>query len=145
MSKAKRIGYGYKRHPADFEHAKCERVYLDHPGSGRQERGQLFVPGALRPRDVVVLLDARDLGARATEAVEAAGASIEISPLPGEPRRVGSPLIFNPNPQQKSAIRALYLNPGYTLRYALDRTEEIMGWRVSRNMLVRMFGNRHKR
>ncbi len=145
MSKAKRIGYGYKRHEADFEHTKCESVYLDHPGSGRVERGQLFVAGSLRPGDVVVLLDARDLGARATEAVEAAGASIEISPLPGEPRRVGPPLIFNPTPEQKAAIGVLYLNPGYTLRYVLDRAEEIMGWRVSRNMLVRAFGNRHKR
>ncbi len=145
MSKAKRIGYGYKRHPADFEHAKCERVYFDHSGSGRVERGQLFVPGALRPGDVVVLLDARDLGAKATSAVEAAGASVEVSPLPGEPRRAGSPLIFDPTPEQRAAIRALYLNPGYTLRYLLDRAEEIMGWLFSRNMLVRAFGNRHKR
>ena len=105
----------------------------------------MFEAGAMRPGDTVVLLDKRELGKKATDAVRTAGLSIDVCPLTTEPRRVGPPLKFNPTPEQEDAIRTLYLNPGYTLRYVLDRAEEIMGWRVSRNMLVRRFGNRHKR
>lgn len=140
-----RIGYGYNRHEADFAHVKCNRVYLDFPGSGRIERGQLLSAGGLRPGDTVALLDARDLGKKATEAVEARGITIEVYEPMGEPRRVGAPRKFTPDPEQDAKIKALWLNPGYTLKYVMDRAAEIMDRSVGRHQLVHRYGNRHKR
>lgn len=145
MSRHKRYGYGYQRHEADFGHAKCDRLFLDFKGTGRTERGELFVDGVLRPGDVIVLLDARDLGAKATEAIEEMGLTIEVMPIAGKPRRVGAPLRFDPDPEQDAKLRTLWLNPGYTLRYILTRAHEIMEAPVSRNQLTRRYGNRHKR
>jgi len=140
-----RTGYGYDRAEKDFAHVNVDRVYLDFSGSGRVERGQLLAPGVLRPGDTVVLLDARDLGAKATKAVEAAGLSIEVCDPPPQPARVGKPPKFDPDPEQDAKIRALWLNPGYTLQYIKDRAAEIMGEPVERHQLVYRYKNRHKR
>jgi hypothetical protein len=140
-----RIAYGYNRREADFARLDVDRVYLDMPGSKRVERGAMMQPGALRHGDVIVLVDAGDLGKRQTAAARAMGVSVEVVE-PDEPlRRPGAPALFDPNAEQDAYIKTLWINPGYSLRYILERASELMGMDVKRHHLVFRYGNRHKR
>ena len=140
-----RVGYGYDVTEAAFAHARVDRVMLDVPGSGRRERGAMLEPGKLREGDTLVLLSASDLGQNAWAAIETMGVAIETCPPAAPPKRSGAPLKFNPDPKQDTDIKALYLNPGFTLAYVLRRATEIMGYTVKRHHLVRAYGNRHLR
>ena len=140
-----RIGYGYDVTPEAFAHAKVDKVYLDVPGSGRRERGALLETGRLRLGDVVVLLSPDALGPKAWAAVKGLGVGVETCPPAGPAKRPGAPLVFDPDHKQDSDIKALWLNPGFTLAYVLRRATEIMGKPVYRHHLTRAYKNRHKR
>lgn len=141
-----RVGYGYNRHPGDFAHLDLDKLWIDMPGSGRCERGDMLRDGGVRPGDEFFLLAEGELGSKhAAEAILSQGASIHVVPPPRERRPPGAPAKFTPTPEQDAAIKALWLNPGYTLRYVLDRAQDIMGGEVRRHQLIHRYGNRHKR
>ena len=140
-----RVGYGYDVTEAAFAHARVDKVWLDVPGSGRRERGAMLETGNLREGDTLVLVKREHLGPVATIFVRAEGVEIETCPPAAPPKRSGAPLKFNPDPKQDDDIKALYLNPGFTLAYVLRRATEIMDKPVYRHHLVRAYGNRHLR
>lgn len=140
-----KIAYGYNRHPDDLSPIGADRVYVDMPNTKRQERGAMLAPGAMREGDVVAVFDLRDLGEHTRREIKQRGASIEVVEVNGAARKPGAPPKFTPTPEQDSAIKTLWLNPGYTLGYVLDRAKQIMGEPVARHQLVHRYGNRHKR
>ena len=140
-----RNGYGYNVTEAAFAHAGVDRVWLDVTGSGRRERGAMLEMGNLREGDTLVLLSASDISENLARVILDRGAMIETCPPVTKPKRPGAPLKFDPDLQQDDAIRALWLNAGYTLAYVKRRAGEIMGKPVARHQLTHRYGNRHKR
>ncbi len=140
-----RVGYGYKRHERDFMRLDVGKVWLDMPGTGRHERGSMLRPGGLRAGDVIVVLDARDLGKRVTDAVDAMGITVEVCPPDGPLRAPGAPAKYNPDEVADAAVQVLWVNPGYSMSYVLRRASEMVGMDVKRHHLVHRYGNRHKR
>lgn len=141
-----RVGYGYNRHPDDLKALGCERVWIDVARSKRAERGGMFAAGGLRDGDTLVLLDARDLAMpNARHELAELGVTLEIAKPSGSGKRIGAPRKFLPNDDQDAQIKALWLNPGFTLSYVIERAEQIMGRPVARHHLIYRYGNRHER
>lgn len=126
----------------------AERVWVDYPGSNREERAALFENG-LRRGTTLLLLRRADLGAgREPERFEALaadkGAIIEVR-TPEKPSRAkpGPAPKFFPDYRQERRIRHYWHGP-FSPKAALDVAQEEMGFEVSRNMLNKHLGVRSR-
>ena len=131
-----RIGYGYKRAEADFAHANVQSIWIDHPGTERNERTWVL-RRALRRGYTLVLLSPGDLGAGGEIPMLRAeladrGVEIEICPADKLPAKRGPKPAFAPDPEQDAQISALWHSPDYSQAYVLRRASEIMGMEVRR-------------
>lgn len=141
-----KLAYGYNRREQDFAHIEPDKLWLDMPGTNRQEQGDMFRDGAIHEGDEVHVVSEGDLRpASLKNIIRERGATLHVSPPPRESRPPGAPAKFNPTPEQSEQIRTLWLNPGYTLRYVLTRAAEILGHDVKRHQLIYRYGPRHKR
>lgn len=105
----------------------------------------MMIHGALRSEDVIVVLDAGDVGVAATAAIQRFGVSIEVNAPDGPLPMPGAPAKFVPTDEQDANIKALWFNPGYKPSYIMLRVREIMGWDVQRHHMTHRYGNRHQR
>lgn len=140
-----KFGYGINRTIAELEKAGAERCYIDHDGSRRTERNQLFAD--LRKGDTVILLARGDLGrGRETERLEAliadAGATVEAKEPPDGARKPPGPKPrFNPTPEEHRRVQHYW--QGHLSRpEARRQIEKIMGMPVSDSQLNRHIGPR---
>jgi hypothetical protein len=140
-----KFGYGINRTIAELEKAGAERCYIDHDGSRRTERNQLFAD--LRKGDVVILLARGDLGrGREIERLEAliadAGAKVEAKEPPEGARKPPGPKPkFNPTPEEHRRVQHYW--QGHLSRpEARRQIEKIMGMPVSDSQLNRHIGPR---
>ena len=144
-----RIGYGFRRTPADFTDANVERVYIDHPGTDREERSDML-RFALREGDTLVLLRRGDLGAGGEipmieQHLTDNEITLEISEAPApESGKPGPKPKFDPSPEQDRKIKRLWHDPRNTQKYVLDRAAEIMGFEVKRHHLTHRYKARMK-
>lgn len=149
-----RIGYGYKRRHSDFEKANVERIWIDHPGTMRADRQDLFLSG-LRPGDTLVLLAPGDLGAGGEipmlrRELERMNVEIDIVPTKtGEAGTPGRPGRFNPTKEQLSRLKRLYTNPAYGGGHVYTEACKMVGWKPTKKnkelvriWLWRKFGKR---
>ena len=132
-----RLGYGYKRRRSDFDHANVDKVYIDHPGTRRDERTEMLVNG-MRRDDVLVLLAPGDLGAGGEipllrKELKAMGVSIEIAEGPArETASPGRPAAFKPSDDQVRRLKKLWTDGRYGGRYVLDAGCEMAGWKLDK-------------
>lgn len=149
-----RIGYGYKRQFRDFENANVERVWIDHPGTKRVERNDMFENG-MRPTDTIVLLAPGDLGAGGEipllrSELARLGVKVEIAEgLAQEHGQRGRPARFNPTDEQRKRLKRLYTNPLYGGGGVYEEACKMVGWEPTkknkeliRNWLWRRYGKR---
>ena len=140
-----KFGYGINRTIAKLEAVGAERCYIDHDGSRRTERNQLFAD--MRKGDTVILLARGDLGrGREIERLEAliadAGAKVEAKEPPDGARKPPGPKpTFNPTPEQKRRVQHYWQGP-LQRQEALRQIAEIMGMPVSDGQLNRHIGPR---
>ena len=124
----------------------CEKVFADYKGTNRQELNMLLVRGGVRKGDTLCVRSLGDLGqgaesTRIRKLVEAKGVKIEILPVEKELKVQGRPKKFAPTPDQKEHLCVLWYSPA-TLSHVLDRAEDIMGQKVTRDKLYYICGNR---
>lgn len=144
-----RIAYGYGRTERDFRHTTWDRLFLDGKGTDRAERIEAFK--ALRAGDTLVLLYRGDL-ARGVgfeqfwQTLEGLGVSVEECAPPveiGPPKKRGAPAVFDPSPEQRKKIEALWYRPDvYVGSYVARRASEILGQEVTLNHLNYRLGRR---
>lgn len=143
--------YGYER-PARDVPADMDRVCIDGPTTGRQERDDMMLSIAHDDdwpdgHDVyVVSLGDLGRGAEAAgirRAIEREGNRLHVLDAGPKPDRRGRPRDFDPTPEQDAKIRALY-HSFNAMRFVLDRVEQIMGARYEAHHLKRQYGNRWK-
>jgi hypothetical protein len=145
-----RIGYGYRRTPADFSGVNVEKVYIDHPGTDRAERSDML-RYVLREGDTLVLLRRGDLGAGGEipmieQHLVGMDIAVEVADVaPVERGTPGRKPAFDPNTEQDKKIKRLWHDPRNTQKYVLDRASEIMGHEVKRHHLTHRYKARIKK
>lgn len=145
-----RIGYGFGCTPSDFSGVNVEKVYIDHPGTDREERSDML-RYALREGDTLVLLRRGHLGAGGEipmleQHCQQHGIEIEVADVP-EPERgtPGRKPAFAPSPDQDRKIKRLWHDARNTQKYVLARASEIVGMEVKRHHLTHRYGARIKK
>lgn len=111
----------------------------------RPERGQMLRD--LRGGEIVRVRFLRDLGGSPKAdklwlaRIEARGATVE-EVRPETPARPAHrpPSVFDPTPEQRERIRAVWLDESRSLRERCDGVADILGRRVSRQVLYWHFG-----
>ena len=122
-----------------------KRVYVEDDLKRRTQRAQLL--GDLRAGDVVRVRFLRDLGGSPAAdklwraRIEAKGATVE-EVRPDRPVRPAHrpPSVFNPTADQRARIRSVWLDENRSLRDRCDGVADILGRRVSRQVLYWHFG-----
>lgn len=102
--KPRRVGYIFNRSRRDAAHMNVDvqprdglmHLFIDAPGTRRQNLGAMIDPDALRPGDVIVVCALSDFGkgqeaSRIVAMIEAQGARVEVEASPA-PKRGGKRL-----------------------------------------------------
>lgn len=131
-----RVGYGFKRKRSDFDKANVEKVWIDHHGTGREERTDMLVVG-IRPGDTIVLLAPGDLGAGGEiplirREMQERRVTIEVVPLTKETAPPGRPPAFKPDAELERRLKRLWTDGRYGGRYVLDKGCEAAGWKPTK-------------
>lgn len=139
-----RLGYGYNKKAADFKGHGCDTIFLDYPGTQREERHLLFLKLDGGQWCELFLAAPGDLGrgaevARLIYRLNALGVAIVHPDKPLKER--GRPAKFNPDPEDDRRLRKLWksaASPGYVL----DKASEVTGSKVEKHQLIYRYGNR---
>ena len=140
-----KVGYGYNRSEADLKSAGAEKVYIDTKKT-RDERARMFSGGMhIRKGDTLVLMSIRDLGGSPLadkqwrKRCEDMGISLEVveKPAVSSGRPAHRPRKYQPNMRD----REIWLNGLFSEVSRLNTIEEHNGFRVSKGVLNRRYGN----
>lgn len=146
----RRIGYGYERREKDFDHAKCDVVFVDHKTDGRAGRHAAFA--AAFAGDVIVLLAPGDLGRgeeirMAKSRAKAHGVTVEVcQPVGGDPGRPQGIVLSEKHLAEAERdwkgglYQTAYIAETVARRSGLPATQENI--EKARQWLYRRFGSR---
>ena len=131
------IGYGYKRSETDLRKMGAERVFID-TDRARPERADMMIHKQVRPGDTVLVLHLLDLGGTqmASESfralIEARGATVKVAPGDWDVRG-GRPRKFDPQGDDDTYCRDIWLNQYYTVATKLAKISKRIGHTVLRS------------
>lgn len=152
-----RIGYGYRRRERDFAKLDCRHVFIDGPGTHRQDL-QALVDRVLSDNHVLVLLAASDLGSgrayrNVRSILEDKGVEVEVYEAPKpEPKAMGRPPKWQPSEEDDERFRKMWsgvLDGGYVVSEACramgEDPDSVSARNRVRSVLNRKYGSRGKR
>ena len=131
------IGYGYKRRESDLVKMGADKVFID-TERARPERAEMMINTQVRPGDTILVLHMLDLGGtimaseQFASKVRAKGVDVKIAPGSWEARG-GRPRKFDPEGDDDTYCRGIWLNEYYTVATKLTKISKRLGYTVLRS------------